>query len=67
MIKKVTTIDNKKEFGNVCETKTVTQYYFLGIRVLISIKIKHFIEPSPSPILVKHRDWKEPIPVRIAH
>ncbi len=47
--------------------KTVTQYYFLGIRVLISIKIEHFIEPSPSPILVKHRDWKEPIPVRIAH
>lgn len=64
MFKKITTIDNKKESGNVCETKTVTQYYFLGIRILISIKIEHFIEPSPSPFV--HRDWKEPILVRIA-
>ncbi len=64
MFKKITTIDNKKESGNVCETKTVTTYHFLGVRVLESVKIEHFIEPSPSPLV--HRDWKEPIPVRIA-
>ena len=66
MIKKVITIESKRESGNVCKTKTVTKYYFLGIRVLSSIKFEHIIEPSPSPILIKLRDWKEPIPVRIA-
>lgn len=64
MFKKVITIDKKRESSNVCKTKKVTKYYFFGICVLCSINIEHFIEPSPSPLI--HRDWKEPIPVKIA-